>query len=528
MNTHWIDRATATLAPRWTLKRQRARLALAQLDVLARHYDAASSGRRTQGWRRSAGDANAVIGPALTRLREHSHELVRNNPYAESAVTTIADQAVGWGITAKPDRPNPKAEAVWKEWAETTACDADGRHDIYGLEKLVKRTVVEAGEVLVRRRFRRPEDGLPLPLQLQVLDPDFIDSSKDTMGRALPNGGQIVQGVEFDPIGRRAAYWLFSQHPGSNALGGLESRRIPASEITHVYKTQRPGQVRGVPWFAPVLLRARDLDDMEDAHLMKEKISACLTVLRTDPDGTMDPIGRANDRRDPGVDSLEPGAILNMPPGSDLKIVDPPQANEYAEYVRGQLRAIATGIGITYEDLTGDYEGLNFSAARMSRLRHWIRVEDWRWRILIPQFCDIAWDWCMQTAVIAGRLQVAPGAVWTAPPAPMIDPANEGLAYQRNIRNGLQSLSEVLRERGYDPIEVLNEMARDNALLDKLRLVLDSDPRKMTQAGQAQSVAAGGAAVPGARDDGPDMERLVALVLERITSQESARRGTRR
>ena len=62
MKMHWIDRVTAPLAPRWTFKRQQARLAN---DLLARHYEAASAGRRTMGWRRSSGDANAVIGPGV-------------------------------------------------------------------------------------------------------------------------------------------------------------------------------------------------------------------------------------------------------------------------------------------------------------------------------------------------------------------------------------------------------------------------------------------------------------------------------
>jgi capsid protein len=78
------------------------------------------------------------------------------------------------------------------------------------------------------------------------------------------------------------------------------------------------------------------------------------------------------------------------------------------------LRAIATGLGLTYEDLTGDYTNMPFSAARMSRLRHWARVvDDWRWRLLIPQFCDPVWDWAMEAAVIMGltpiRRLVRPG-----------------------------------------------------------------------------------------------------------------------
>ena len=87
---HWLDRLTAPIAPRWTLRRQRARLAG---ELLIRHYEASSISRRTQGWTRASGDANATVGPSLARLREHARDLVRNNPYAVSALDTIVAPA---------------------------------------------------------------------------------------------------------------------------------------------------------------------------------------------------------------------------------------------------------------------------------------------------------------------------------------------------------------------------------------------------------------------------------------------------
>jgi len=101
----------------------------------------------------------------------------------------------------------------------------------------------------------------------------------------------------------------------------------------------------------------------------------------------------------------------------------------------------------------------------------------------------------MEVAAIMGLGEV-PVAEWTAPPAPMIDPANEGLAYQRNIRTGLQSLSEVLRERGMDPGAVLAEIAADNKLLDKLGIILDSDPRNTTQGGNPRQFVNAAADTP--------------------------------
>jgi lambda family phage portal protein len=482
--SNWIDRTVGYLSPQRGLKRIRARVAA---DLLVRHYEAASTGRRTQGWRKTSGDANAVMGASLADLRYHARDLVRNNAHAARAVSTIANQTVGWGIVAKPATKNQKAVDLWKAWAGTTACDADGRHDFYGLQKLVMRAIVESGEVLVRRRYRLPEDGLPIPMQLQVLEADYIDTWRT--GIVLPNGGKIIHGVEFDPIGRRVAYWLFPNHPGSTlslfATGSLagNSVRVPAEGILHVYHQDRVGQVRAPSWFSPVILKLKDYDEYDDAQLMKQKIAACLAVLTSDVDGSAAALGTADTSTDPQIDSLEPGIIKNLAPGQTVTVVDPPRVEGYKDYAEITLRTIAAGIGVTYEDLTGDYTDLPFSAARMSRLSHQARVDDWRWRTLIPQFCDPVWRWAMEAALIMSLVRDPVSATWTPPPVPYIDPEKEGLAFQRTIRGGAQTWSESVRERGYDPDELLKEYASDNKKFDDLGIILDSDARMTTQQG---------------------------------------------
>jgi lambda family phage portal protein len=497
LKPNWMDRAIGAVAPTWHLKRVRARMAS---DLVLRHYEGASVGRRTQGWVRSSSDANAATAPFTARLRDAARDLVRNNPHAEAALSTIVDHTVGWGIVANSDDANARVQAAWKAWAETTACDADGRTDFAGLQKLVMRAVAESGEVLVRRRFRLPSDGLPIPLQLQVIEADFLDTTKH--GITLPNGGRIVYGIEFDPLGRRAAYYLFPEHPGNNAFPTATSTRVPAEAIQHVFKPTRPGSARGATWFAPVLLRFKDFDEYEDATLMKQKIAACLAVITSDVDGTGAPLGTADDTATPALDMLEPGAIINATAGKNIEVVQPPSVADYPEYARVSLRAIAAGLGVTYEDLTGDYQNLPFSAARMSRIRHWAHVEDWRWRLLIPQFCDPVWNWAMQGATVMGLVgSQTPTVTWTPPPMPMIEPDKEALAYMRNIRTGIQTLSDALRERGLDPKKHLQEYAADSALLDDLGLKLDSDPRYLTQNGQMQgSAAASGSAASAAAD----------------------------
>jgi lambda family phage portal protein len=526
MGSNWLDKVIAWASPQTALKRTRARAAEA---VVKRHYEGAASGRRTQGWKRTGVDANAAMsGATLARLRGAARDLVRNNGHAESALTTIVDHVVGWGIVAKPKPASASAMKAWQAWAGSTACDSDGRHDFAGLQKLAIRTVAESGECLVRRRFRFPEDGLPIPLQIQVLEPDYLDSDKNEhirndAGRIIR---RIIHGVEYDMLGKRVAYWMFSEHPGSHLLATMASRRVPAENILHIYRQDRPGQVRGVSWFAPVLLKFKDFDEFSDATLMKQKIAACLAVITSDVDGSASPLGTTNPD-DSTQDMLEPGLILNVTPGRNVEVVNPPSVQDYPAYSTATLHEIASGLGVSYEDLTGDFSRVNFSSARMSRLRHWLRVEDWRWRLLIPQFCSPVWAWAMEAAVIGTGgvpgIGTAPGASWTAPPAPMIEPDKEGLAHQRNVRTGITTMPEVLRERGYDPDEVLAEMAEWNKKLDKQGIVLDSDPRKTTQAGQPVAAMLPQETEPDPEpEEEPEQKEESGRILAMAAAQESA------
>jgi capsid protein len=137
-------------------------------QILARHYEGAASSHRTAGWRKPATDANAAIGPGLAPLRQAVRDLVRNNPYAAAALASIVNETIGWGIV--PKSTNARAMALWKKWAESKDCDADGQHDFYGLEKITLRTIAESGEVLVRRRFPAPVGRAP--------DPDATTSTR--------------------------------------------------------------------------------------------------------------------------------------------------------------------------------------------------------------------------------------------------------------------------------------------------------------------------------------------------------------
>jgi capsid protein len=115
-------------------------------------------------------------------------------------------------------------------------------------------------------------------------------------------------------------------------------------------------------------------------------------------------------------------------------------------------------------------------------------IEQWRWNMIIPQFCDVVWDWFVEAATIAGKREVTlfkPS--WTPPAREMIDPNSETNAVTSQIRGGFMTLSEAIRQRGLEPKKVFEEFKKDHDLMDQMGLVFDTDPRKIMRAGMAQA-----------------------------------------
>ena len=447
-----VDTVISFFSPRLGMKRMMSRYALQQAKTLTRRYEAAGRGRRTDNWVASGTSANSEIHLALTTLRNRSRDLVRNNPYAKNAVRKIANNVVGTGIIPTPElnsRPQEKKiKQLWKEWAESTQCDYDGHFDFYGIQKLVMRTVAESGECIVRKRIVN-DKSLPLPLQLQVLEADFIDTFKHG---ALDGGGYIMYGVEFSSVGKIVAYWLYESHPGDTTMFNFntKSNRFPVDEIIHVFEKERPGQFRGVPAGAGAMLRLKDLDEYEDAQLVRQKIAACFSVFVTDTSVPMP-------GQSAGIDDLnemvEPGIVQKLKPGQGVSFASPPPAEGFGEYTKTVLRGIAAGYGMDYTTLTGDLTAVNFSSGRMGWLEFNRNISEWQWQMLVPMFCNKGWAWFTQMAGIYGvvRAGVSIKASWSVPKREMINPETETAATISAYQGGLISWSDAILEAGYNP-----------------------------------------------------------------------------
>lgn len=452
---NFLDRLVGAISPDAGLRRLRAR------ELLTRAYEGASP---RDGWRprRAGASANADHAGDATTLRNRARSLYQNVPYVTAGVEAWVANHIGTGIIPRSlAKQATQIDALYDAWGKQA--DADNIFDINGMIAAAERACYVDGECLVRRRDRRPEDGLVVPLQFQLLEIDWLDSTKS--GSNGPN--TIINGIEYDPIGRRVAFWLWDQHPGeaSNFKGRARSNPVPAERIFHYYAPTRPGQSRGITMMAPVITRVRDLSVYEDAELARKNLETRLSVIASGDVAalSMSETEAIDDVRKTGeLGTLNSGSITQIPGGNNLTIVEPKPAPGYVDFVKYDLHLISAGMGVTYEMMTGDMREVNFSSARVRLIEFRRRAEQRQWVNIIPGLMTWIWTSFIDTAVLAGKLPGADYAVdWSTPKWDYVNPEQDVKADLAEISGGLSTISEKLRRRGYKPELVFAELKSD-------------------------------------------------------------------
>ncbi len=492
-----LDRAIAAVAPRAALRRVAARQAF---DIATRGYDGAARGRLNGSWRTPNTSAETEIGTSAQLLRDRMRDLVRNNPYAANALSVLVTHAVGAGIV-----PRSKDKAVNKlfaEWAKQ--CDADGHMDFHGLVSLTTTGMLEAGSGVVRRRRRRLEDGLAVPLQLQVMEVDHLDATKNGV---LANGRRAAYGIEYDALGKTTAYWMFPNHPGNTMLTSttsLASVPVPASDVAFAFVKQRAGQSQGVPWGHAAIRRLYDLDTYEEAEIIRKKLESCMVGVVVGGDDIGGVGLSLNENETAGVydtdgnivEKFAPGMLYHARGGKDIKFTQPANTANYDSYKNSMLHTIATGFRVPHAFLTGRLDKVNYSSSKIGLETYKRIIDDLQWKVIIPMICQPLWDWFCEAAYFAGKIKSRTVPVeWSPPRFPSADEAKDVAARVNAMRSGLLNPLVAIAETGYTPDEVLDGYVEWNKMLDDKGLIFDSDPRRMSQAGQTQQASS---------DDPPD------------------------
>lgn len=453
-----------------------------------KNFEAGKNGRRLKAIPSSVIAINSLIRAYGRTVVARSRYLAINNAYAASAKDEFVSAFVGNGIKpsslAKDLELRKEIAEAFADW--TDEADADGLTDFYGLQNIVASEMFEAGECFVRIRPRRAEDGLSVPFQLQLLPSEMLPTDHNV---SLGNGRRIECGIEFDAIGQRVAYWFYRAHPGESSIFDLSSSgsmqvRVPAEEVLHLFKPLRAGQTRGIPHTLAGMITLAMLDLYDDAELERKRIAALFGAFITrpagedeeeNPFGAQDGMRRAPGSNDSSDFSLEPGAIIDLNEGQDVKFAEPADVGSTFEpfQYRALLKA-AAGFGVTYAGMTGDWRQANYGSQRGALIHFRRKVEALQNHVMIFQFCRPIWLRWFKEAVLARAIPVAATAFlatpkvfmrvkWITPKWEWIDPLKDLQAEKLAVDSGFKSRSDVIEATGEDRDEVDDRIAADQA-----------------------------------------------------------------
>lgn len=464
----------------------------------ARRFSAAQLNRLTSGWSTLNVSANSDLRMDLEALRARSRDLANNNDYARKFLQMVETNVVGpdgfilRSLAAKPDRTPDQTdrnavEEAFAGWSAAGQCDTTGSYSFADMQRLLLRAIARDGEALVRRiRDRR----LPFGYRQQLLDIDRLDTKYND---ELASGNIISMGVELDSVGQPVAYHLLTRHPGDTLRGGtaasVKRERVPAADIFHLFRPDRPEQTRSAPWMHTAMTRLNMLGGYEEAALVAARTGAAKMGFFTSPDGDPLPVSDGQDDTGEFVTDADPGTFGVLPKGYEFQAFNPdyPTAN-YDVFVKSCLRGIASGLGVAYNTLANDLEGVNFSSIRSGTLEerdNWMVIQKWFvGAYLIPTFNDWLEAALLNGAIVApngfalpaGKLYKFKAHTWQGRRWSWVDPLKDIEASLAAIRAGLNSPQQVAAQMGMDLDDIMEALATANARARKMGLPEYSSP----------------------------------------------------
>jgi len=455
-------------------KKRQSSIIVHQSPTLAR-LEAAEHSRRTEGWLAPDSGPNSGLRFDWQWVVKRHQDLVDNNPMALKAVSVIVNNWIGEGVTSTPVNATKRYERAAIEWQRMPEGDFYERFNYFGNQFLGAKTCATRGAYMIRKRINPDllEKYGVVPLQLQLLEAEWLDTNKD-------NNRNIIFGQQFDDNGRLEGYWIRDQHPNETAWGlgtSITSTFVPKDEIALVFDCLRPGQRMGIPFGTAAILTLRDIADINDAQQLKDKIAACFfgvtygdDVIRVNPS---DPKELVNEGR--LFDGISPGTVEHLPQGRNFQAFTPPSSGDFASTQKIYAQNVAAAYQVLPWQITGNLADINYSSIRGGWIEFHKRIGHLRWNVGIPHHCRRVCQWHDELARIAGLLKGPMTWQHTPPRREMQDPTKEIPMLIEAIRGGLMSLSEAQRSLGHLPKEVMDELTKDMERARAAGLALSSD-----------------------------------------------------
>ncbi|MCX5684953.1 MAG: phage portal protein [Planctomycetota bacterium] len=418
--------------------------------------------------------ADAAATPDVRRtLRSRARYEVANNSYARGIVLTLANDVIGTGPRLQMLTDNPEAnqqiEREFGKWAKSL-----------GL-----------AERLRTMRMARAQDGEAFAMLVSngslasavTLDLRLIEAEQvSTPDLSLAAKANAVDGIVFDAFGNPIEYHVLKAHPGSDkAAATVEYDHVPAEAMLHWFRTDRPGQSRGLPDILPALPLFAQLRRYTLAVIAAAESAANVAIFMktTAPAG-----GEAAEVEPMATMDFEPNMAVFGPEGwepSQIKAEQP--ATTYGEFKHEILNEIARCLNMPFNVAAGNSSGYNYSSGRLDHQTYYksIRVEQAH---LEDRVLDRVLDaWLREAVRVPGLLPPSARAFddyphqWFWDGHEHVDPAKEATAQATRLTSHTTTLASEYAKQGRDWEAELRQRAKEVALMKELGLTVEQPSR---------------------------------------------------
>lgn len=485
--------------------KRKAELAEAKLRTALATYKMAEVNRFTKDWKRRRRNADLTIVPDAPITQARARQLVRDDAYCASAVRAFVRNVVGRGVQITPTRKlddgtpdtawKAAASAYWDEWAsDPKRCDVEGRRTFTMILEWCVREYTTVGEGLLHRV--ESANGV----MFQTMEADDLNMQLESFEFDGPGGEKlsrrVVGGVEIDENNAAVAYHFASSEQETLPNEQPWKQRIPAERIIHFFDPERACQTRGITKFAPVGLRARNLSEYDSNQLLAARAEACIGFITklaqsNAPFGTTDEEETSSESSSesetttttPEVSDLSPLMLARLTEGEDVVPFTPSRPGDlYEPFTKAQLRAIAAGLGISYELIARDFTGGTYSSQRQGMLedrREFRRIQDMLIALVVRPVRRSVIEWgILHGGLSAPGYTLAPASWLAARFMPdgwqWIDPEKEANGAKLAIEAGLSTREIECGKQALDWEAITEQNGIENDTREAKGLV-DSD-----------------------------------------------------
>lgn len=470
-----IERALSRIAPKKAQNLYKSRVAFEATTVMGRGLGGYIGARRdrsqTAGWEPGGGSPAVDIIPDLPMLRDRSRDQIRNAPIASGAINTDVLHVIGTGLSCNPNINAKRLgltdeqaqewmqETKWRfdVWAASTDCDYRQQLDFYSLTELAYRTWDESGDAWVLTPIVQRNGEATLALQL-------LEADRVCNPRGQPHSTTLQDGVVLDEAtGTPIAIQVAKNHPGdlqgANEWTRVEMRgtKTGRRNVLHLADILRPGQVRGVPWLAPIIEPLKQLQKWTDNELNAAVVSSIYAVfMEMDPEAFQDIYDDASATKliegaQKWSGNMESGKAINLLPGEKANIQTPGRPNpEFDPFWNAITRQMGMTLGMPVEVLTMHFQS-SYTAARGALIMAWRRFTQRREKSA-KLFCQPSYVLWLENEVGQGRI-ACPGffadryiraawcaATWTGDGPGSVDPVKDVTAAEKRVALGISTL----------------------------------------------------------------------------------------